>query len=361
MKPHWAHSAGAPVFRAGLVYVAAAYVLCAAVTRAAMGLAIEPLWVADPDMIMEGAAMVADLDGDGSAEVVTAAYESIIVVDGAGTERWRFDGRGRYSTCPALLERPGQPPLIYAGDNTGLLTCLDGHGDVVWQRDIAPVFCSSPALADLNGDGTLELVQGSLKGTLSVFNALTGAPLWTRDLGADCGSPAVGDIHGDGRPEIVMATGAGKLFALDAEGTPLWEFALGGTAPDWAICSAVICGDASGRAGIAAGSSDSADLRMRSTHAQTRLITSMHARAVSILDSAAYASMYWYAPPRSALCVSPMQVSRTAPPSSATISLCHFASLSPPKRWSAEWMSSWVHVERFSTPSMMDSPFAPRW
>lgn len=254
MKPHWAHSAGAPVFRAGLVYVAAAYVLCAAVTRAAMGLAIEPLWVADPDMIMEGAAMVADLDGDGSAEVVTAAYESIIVVDGAGTERWRFDGRGRYSTCPALLERPGQPPLIYAGDNTGLLTCLDGHGDVVWQRDIAPVFCSSPAVADLNGDGTLELVQGSLKGTLSVFNALTGAPLWTRDLGADCGSPAVGDIHGDGRPEIVMATGAGKLFALDAEGTPLWEFALGGTAPDWAICSAVIYGDASGRAGIAAGS-----------------------------------------------------------------------------------------------------------
>ena len=254
MKSPSARPAGSPVCRAGFTYLVAACVLCAAVTRAAMGLAMEPLWVADPDMIMEGAAMVADLDGDGSAEVVTAAYESIIVVDGAGTERWRFDGRGRYSTCPALLERAGQPPLIYAGDNTGLLTCLDGHGDVVWQRDIAPVFCSSAAVADLEGDGALELVQGSLKGALNVFDALTGAPLWTRDLGGDCGSPAVGDINGDGRSEIVMTTGAGKLFALDADGNPVWDFALGATAPDWAICSAVLYGDASGRARIAAGS-----------------------------------------------------------------------------------------------------------
>ena len=71
-------------------------------------------------MIMEGAPMVVDLDGDGDAEILTAAYENIIVVDGTGEELWRFDTRGRYSTCPAILEREGQSPLIYAGDNKGM-------------------------------------------------------------------------------------------------------------------------------------------------------------------------------------------------------------------------------------------------
>jgi hypothetical protein len=71
-------------------------------------------------MIMEGAPIVVDLNGDGDAEILTAAYENIIVVDGTGEELWRFDTRRRYSTCPAILEREGQSPLIYAGDNKGM-------------------------------------------------------------------------------------------------------------------------------------------------------------------------------------------------------------------------------------------------
>ena len=126
----------------------------------AAGLEIEPLWVANPDMIMEGAPMVVDLDGDGDAEILTAAYENIIVVDGKGEELWRFDTRGRYSTCPAILERVGQSPLIYAGDNKGMFTCLDGGGHVVWQKDMGHIFCSSSALADLNEDGIVEVIQG---------------------------------------------------------------------------------------------------------------------------------------------------------------------------------------------------------
>ena len=54
----------------------------------ALALDLPLLWTADPDMIMEGAPVVVDLDGDGTAEVITAAYESLIAVYGSGAERW---------------------------------------------------------------------------------------------------------------------------------------------------------------------------------------------------------------------------------------------------------------------------------
>ena len=218
------------------------------------GLDIEPLWVANPDMIMEGAPMVVDLDGDGDAEILTAAYESIIVVDGTGEELWRFDTRGRYSTCPAILEREGQSPLIYAGDNKGMFTCLDGGGRVVWQKDMGSIFCSGPALADLDKDGGVEVIQGDQAGLVSALDALTGEVVWERQLEGECASPAVGDLDRDGNLEIVMTTGAGKLVALEGSGNVIWAFTLGGTAPCWAIASPVLFANSKGHVCVAAAS-----------------------------------------------------------------------------------------------------------
>ncbi|MCP4642002.1 MAG: hypothetical protein GY851_16285, partial [bacterium] len=65
---------------------------------------------------------------------------------------------------------------------------------------------------------------------------------------------AVGDLDGDGLLEIVMATGAGKVFALSASGDPIWEFAVGGTSPDWATSSPIIFGDSKGQVRVAAAS-----------------------------------------------------------------------------------------------------------
>jgi len=224
--------------------------------RSSHAVGIEQLWVENSSMSMEGAPMVVDLDGDGDAEVLTAAYENMIAVDGTGRELWRFDTRGRYQTCPAILEREDASPLIYAGDNTGMFTCLDGRGTVVWQKDMAPIFDGSPALADLNGDGAIEVVQGDKSGKVSVFDALTGATIWVTQIEGECSSPAVGDLNGDGTLEIVMTTGLGKVFALDASGNIIWVHAIGGTSPDWATCSAIIFGNSAGQPCVAVASRD---------------------------------------------------------------------------------------------------------
>jgi len=200
--------------------------------------------------------MVVDLDGDGAADIVVAAYESMIAVDGTGRELWRYDTPGRYHTCPAILERRGETPLIYAGKNTGMFTCLDGRGKAVWQRQLAPVSSSSPALADLNGDGTVELIQGDRSGKVNVFDALTGDTVWVKQLdGEDAGSPAVGDLNGDGKAEIVIrSTVAGKIFALDASGNVIWSFDVGKTNPDWKSCAPIMFRNSHGQACVVVGS-----------------------------------------------------------------------------------------------------------
>jgi outer membrane protein assembly factor BamB len=214
---------------------------------------IEVLWTLPADMVMENAPVVVDLDGDGDAEIITAAYENIIAVDGTGEELWRFDARGRYMSCLAALERAGDLPLIFAADGTGQLTCLDGAGTVVWQAETGAVNCSSStALADLNGDGRVQVLQGSSSGTLHVFDALTGDLAWKRTLVGECASPAIGDLNSDGRADIVIGTGAGKIFALDALGEPIWESTLGGTAPDWAMCAPILFGNSKGQTCVAA-------------------------------------------------------------------------------------------------------------
>ncbi len=215
---------------------------------------IKPLWQADVDMVLEGAPMVVDLDGDGDAEILTAAYENMIVVDGSGKELWRFDTRGRYSTCPAILERENQLPLIYAGDNTGMFTCLDGSGNIVWQVETSPIFCASPALADLDADGAMEVIQGDKKGIVSVYDAMSGQLKWQNTIDGECSSPAIGDLNADGFLEIVIATGAGKVFALSANGEVLWEFYVGCPSLDWATSSPILFQNSTKQVCIAAGS-----------------------------------------------------------------------------------------------------------
>jgi outer membrane protein assembly factor BamB len=217
----------------------------------ALALEIEPLWIADVDMIMEGAPIVVDLDGDGGEEIITAAYEAIIAVDGSGKERWRFDTAGRYSTCPAVLERDGQRPLIFAGDNTGLFTCLDGSGAVVWQANIGGIFGPAPAVADLNGDGSFEVVQGNQAGVLTAMDALTGEVRWTCQLEGECSSPAIANLDRDGNAEIVIATGNGYVYRVDASGKLAWESQIGAPGPNWSIPSPVVFEDSSGQARIA--------------------------------------------------------------------------------------------------------------
>ena len=89
-----------------------------------------------------------------------------------------------------------------------------------WNRS------SSPAIADVNGDGVNDIVMGHLDGYLRVLNIATGdvlpgwpqpavlAPLIDGRPSAIESSPAVADLDGNGTNEIIVGVGpSGPLYA----------------------------------------------------------------------------------------------------------------------------------------------------
>jgi FG-GAP-like repeat/FG-GAP repeat len=98
-----------------------------------------------------------------------------------------------------------------------------------------PVQFSKPVVADLDNDGTKEVIVGTSGGKLYVINA-NGAVRtgWPKTLPSEiASSPAVGDLDGDGFPDVVVGCGsanpsdlplAGGVFAFKRDGTLLWSF-----------------------------------------------------------------------------------------------------------------------------------------
>jgi len=141
------------------------------------------------------------------------------------------DGDGRFELYAPLLpfrmltlrSNPGIPldvPLALGGWR------LDGAPD---DRSIVPMLPSyprrmedlmlfaSPVAADVDGDGSAEILMGSGGYLLHAFarsaGEATGFPKFTG--GWVFSAPAVGDLDGDGRPDLVAVTREGYLFAWE--------------------------------------------------------------------------------------------------------------------------------------------------
>ncbi len=243
--------------RTRFLWGSALFILLAhAASARAAELKLPVLWSVDLGTVMENAATVADLNGDGRDEVVVPGHEVIIVLDKDGKVLWRWHAKGRLMTYPTILTRGDKPPLIYTADNSGSFTCLDGTGKQVWQVRLKGSTSESAAVvADLDGDGAPEVVQTDRTGTVWAFAALTGKVIWKGTVKGIPVSPAVGDLDGDGKAEVVVATGEGIVAAIRHDGSPLWTREIGGTSPSWATAAPVIFVGSGGVVRIAVASS----------------------------------------------------------------------------------------------------------
>jgi len=78
-------------------------------------------------------------------------------------------------------------------------------------------------VGDVDGDGTPEVVVGTIDGKVYVLKSSTGETLWEADVdGAVKVAPALYDIDGDSKLEIVVGTDAGMLYAFDDDGSQRW-------------------------------------------------------------------------------------------------------------------------------------------
>ncbi len=173
-------------------------------------------------------ASIADLDGDGTREVVIVgnAYDCSVdpylslyrgpIILKADRSRW---AAGPYDWTVLPAPKPGSGPR--SEDWSVIETAL-----------------SNPVLADLDGDGVKEILYASYDGRVHAWwldktqhggwpYAVTGGGL------RFASEPAVADLDGDGKAEVILTTwtetagtAVGSLVILDWQGRQLFSVAL---------------------------------------------------------------------------------------------------------------------------------------
>ncbi len=141
-----------------------------------------------------------------------------------------------WKSSPALIPNSDGSPLVvtgvgYAINSEGGFACERLYGGVVARNGLTGELAwehilpgnqgdirSSPAVADIDGDGRLEVIAAvGCGGSLIGLDAQSGALEWELALGAQTYvSPSIGDLDGDGRLEILVGSYDGKVYALGA-------------------------------------------------------------------------------------------------------------------------------------------------
>ncbi len=245
---------------------------------------------------IRNAITIADLDGDGYNEVIVPVGDVFETAENGGMVVYTHDGRlkegwpqltydrralghtaGIVST-PAVADINADGKLeIIAGafDHRVYAWHHDGRLVEGWPRHVFDTVWSSPAVGDIDNDGLLEIVigvdahvdpyQGSIDGgALYVFkpdgSTMLGFPRYINEIISS--TPALADLTGNGYLDIVVGAGryyngsdGSKVHAYDYRGRPLsgWPVTTGGAV---LASPAVVDLDANGTLEVVVGSSD---------------------------------------------------------------------------------------------------------
>lgn len=179
---------------------------------------------------------VGDVDGDGDLEVFVGSWDTGVAGSGglygfdqtgAPLPGWPVLQAGTVSFVgsPALADLDGDDDLeiidgTYETNARMFVWHHDGTVMSGWPRAVprspasASAMASSPAVGDLDGNGDLEIVIGTM-GQCGVMHAwhhdgvtVSGWPAFTNAV-VDGSSPVVGDVDGGGDVEVVVGSGSG--------------------------------------------------------------------------------------------------------------------------------------------------------
>jgi uncharacterized repeat protein (TIGR01451 family) len=178
---------------------------------------------------------VADLDDDGTMEVIAGAYSVFILNGEDGTEhRPKIDPPGDRvwpGVVVADIDDDGDLEFITA-HNQGYLHVFDHTGNIVWTQHPVSNELRGLSVYDLDDDGTMEIVVTAARGSRTntwVYehngSLRSGWPQLNNDSGYAWGvfndNAAIGDLDDDGMAEIVVPSDVHYICAYEANGVQI--------------------------------------------------------------------------------------------------------------------------------------------
>ncbi len=163
---------------------------------------------------------VADLDKDGTAELVCTSAGKMRVVDSTGVEKWVKDipGSTGSSGAPNIGDFDGDGKFEIGTAGAAKYAVFKHSGEILWTQDIQDKSSSSTGstVFDFNGDGKVEVVYNDeLK--LRIYEGNTGKILWETEnpSGTLWEYPIIANIDDTPSVEIVVsAPGKGGIRAF---------------------------------------------------------------------------------------------------------------------------------------------------
>lgn len=201
---------------------------------------------------------LADLDGDGGAEIIfgtryrdttTVDYMHALRHDGTQPAGWPVPltvyGEVACSAAVGDVDQDGSPEVVFVSENDRLHVLRTNGAEmapfpITFVSNCSPygVSCPSPALADFDHDGKLEIVAVSVTNdTAANIRVITTAGVdlagWPRAVAGNSeSSPVVADITGDGELDVLFGIGGG------GDSTPNYLYAFrhnGGAVPGFPL------------------------------------------------------------------------------------------------------------------------------
>ncbi len=187
----------------------------------------EALWSNQHSSALHGAPVIADTLGDGRAQLIyTEAYSELHAVEPAtGQLLWGAvldhpDG-GVEGLFGAVTWHPGQGCALVGTawwQELEGLYCVGPQG-IHWRyTEPAGNVTSGAVIGDVDGRDGFEVVFGTESGRVVALNG-SGEPVWLIEAGGPVeATPTLADIDGDGLLEVLVASNDGFLRAYDTQG-----------------------------------------------------------------------------------------------------------------------------------------------